>query len=219
MFVNCKTEKEWLAQRLNLLTASDASNYMDMNPYDPNGKLSLWEEKVGLKKRPDISEKPAVKFGKTAEEHLRAIFMLKHPEFELQYDQFGLYVSDEHPFMASTLDGLLLNKANATHEILEVKTGKVHDAKALNDWQSGDLPINYYCQILHQSACLPWAIGVWVIGLISVEWDDTQSYLFIHHFDVRDEGFVRDKRKVIVKAEEMDKMIKTRRRPTIIVQI
>ena len=219
MFIECKTENEWLAHRLNYITASDAGNYMGMNPYDSNGRLHLWEEKVGLKKRPDISEKPAVKFGKTAEEHIRAIFMLKHPEFELQYDQFGLYVSDDHPFMASTLDGLLLNKGNATHEILEVKTGYVHDKDTFVNWVSGDLPINYYCQILHQSACLPWAVGIWVVGLISVEWDETKSYLFMHHFDVRDEEFQRDRARLIENAEEMHKLIKTRRRPGIVVKI
>ena len=219
MFVNCKTEKEWLAQRLNLLTASDASNYMDMNPYDPNGKLSLWEEKVGLNKRANISEKPSVKFGKTAEEHIRAIFMLKHPEYQLQYDQFGIYVSDEYPFMGATLDGLLLNKGNAEHEILEIKTGHCRDVETYKAWVSGELPINYYCQILHQSACLPWAIGVWVVGLISVDWDATKSYLFTHHFDVRDEDFVNDRQKVVDGAIEMERRIKERKRPPIVVRL
>lgn len=219
MFVNCKNENEWLAKRLCLLTASDAGNYMGVNPYDPNGKLHLWEEKVGLKKRPDISEKPSVKFGKTAEEHIRAIFMLKHPEFQLQYDQFGIYVSDDHPFMGATLDGLLLNKGNATHEILEIKTGHVRDSETYKVWASGELPINYYCQILHQSACLPWAIGIWVVGLITVEWDKTKSYLFTHHFDVRDEDFVNDRRKVVESAEEMERRIKERKKPSLVVRL
>ena len=219
MFIDCKTEQEWLANRLHYLTASDAGNYMGVNPYDPNGRLHLWEEKVGLKKRPDISEKPAVKFGKTAEEHIRAIFMLKHPEFELQYDQFGIYVSDDHPFLGATLDGLLLNKGNATHEILEIKTGRVHDKDTFVSWVSGELPINYYCQILHQSVCLPWAVGIWVVGLISVEWDETKSYFFTHHFDVRDEGFLSDRRDLIEKAEEMHTLIEKRKRPGLVFKL
>ena len=219
MFVNCKSEGEWLANRFNYLTASDASNYMGVNPYAPMGKLELWEEKIGLKKRKDISDKPSVKFGKTAEEHIRALFMLRHPEYELQYDQFGLFVSDEHPFMASTLDGLLLNKGTNTHEILEIKTGTVRTKEAWLDWVSGDLPINYYCQILHQSACLPWAVGIWVTGLIATDWEDTQQHLFTFHFDTADEDFLADRKRLIECAETMWKSIKERRRPHITVSL
>ena len=219
MFIDCKSEGEWLAQRQALLTASDAGNYMGVNPYDPQGRLHLWEEKVGLRRRPDISDKPSVKFGKTAEEHIRSIFMLKHPEYQLQYDPIGIYVSDDHPFMGATLDGLLLNKGNATHEILEIKTGHCRDTETYKDWVSGDLPINYYTQILHQSACLPWAIGIWVVGLISVEWDETKSYFFMHHFDTRDEDFLNDRSNVIEKAEEMHTRIKERKRPSVVVRL
>ena len=213
MFINCKTEQEWIANRTAYLTASDAGNYTGLNPYDQNGMLHLWEEKVGLKKRPDISEKPAVKFGKTAEEHIRALFMLMHPEYTLQYDQYGLYVSDDHPFMAATLDGLLLNNENATHEIFEGKTATVHSKAALDAWLSGDLPINYWCQILHQSECVKWACGIWVAALVNVEWDPARSYFFQHHYDVRDPEFIEDRRKIVGYATDMWKLIQTRRRP------
>ena len=219
MFIDCKDEKHWLAQRLALITASDASNYMGVNPYDSLGKLHLWEEKVGLRKRPDISDKPSVRFGKTAEEHIRALFMLKHPEFTLQYDQFGIFINDDHKFMGATLDGLLLNETNATHEILEIKTGCCHDSESLKAWTSGELPINYYCQILHQSACLPWAIGVWVVGLISVEWDESKSYFFTHHFDTRNEDFLNDRELLVKKAIEMETSITERKRPTVSVRL
>ena len=213
MFIDCKTELEWLAHRVNYLTASDAGNYTGLNPYDQNGMLHLWEEKVGLRKRADISEKPAVKFGKTAEEHIRALFMLMHPEYTLQYDPFGLYVSDDHPFMAATLDGLLLNNENASHEIFEAKTGTVRTKSAWDAWNSGELPINYWCQILHQSECVKWAGGIWVVGLITKEWEPDRSTLFMHHYDVRDPEFVEDRKKIVGYATDMWKLIQTRRRP------
>lgn len=213
MFIDCKSEKEWLGRRVNYLTASDSGNYTGLNPYDPNGMLHLWEEKVGLRKRPDIGDQPAVKFGKNAEEHVRSLFMLMHPEFELQYDQYGLYVSDDHPFMAATLDGLLLNKHTATHEILEVKTGTVRTGEALKDWTTGRLPINYWCQILHQSECVKWAAGTWVAALIRLEWKPEQSYFFTFHCDARDAEFVEDRRQIVTQASEMWQLITSRRRP------
>lgn len=213
MFINCSNENEWLNRRTTYLTASDAANYMNVNPYDENGRLHLWEEKVGLKKRQDISGKESVQFGKKAEEHIRALFMLQHPEFTLQYDKFGLYVSDDHPFMAATLDGLLLNNENAHHEILEIKTGTVRNKETLSDWMSGALPINYWCQILHQSECVKWACGIWVVGLIMVEWQPERSYFFTHHFDVRDEELLKDRRTLVENAAEMWSLITSRTRP------
>ena len=219
MFIDNKNEREWLRQRVRFLTASDAGNYCGVNPYDPNGKLHLWEEKCGIRRRPDIGEQPAVKFGKTAEEHIRQIFLLKHPEYTLQYDQYGLYVSDDHPFMAATLDGLLLNNTTAQHEIFEAKTATVRTGDALKDWTSGQLPINYWCQILHQSECVKWASGVWVAALVSLEWDPVQSLFFQFHFDVREPDFVRDRTNVVSHASEMWRLIQTRKRPHTLVTL
>ena len=213
MFINCKSEKEWLAHRQNYLTASDAANYCGCNPYDAEGKLHLWEEKIGIRKRPDIGNKAAVQFGKQAEEHLRALFLLRHPEFTPQYDKYGLYVSDDHPHMAATLDCLLLNHQNAQHEILEIKTGTVHSKDAFDEWQSGRLPLNYWCQILHQSACVTWAVGVYVFGLINLEWAPEHTHLFEWHYDVRNEEFIEDRQRIVNNAEEFWKHIETRRRP------
>lgn len=215
MFIDCKNEKEWLARRINFLTASDAGNYCGLNPYDRNGKLTLWEEKTGLRKRPDLSSREAVRFGKEAEEHIRQIFMLRHPEFTLQYDQYGLYVSDDHPYMAATLDGLLLNKENAMHEIFEGKTATVRTAEALREWTSGNLPINYWCQILHQSECVKWASGIWVVALVFLEWRPEESLFLQLHFDVRDPEFVKDRTEVVNHATEMWQMITQRRRPAV----
>lgn len=219
MFVDCKSEKQWLHQRFQYLTASDAVNYCGMNQYDPNGKLHLWEEKCLIRKRPDISERPAVKFGKTAEEHIRQLFMLKHPEYTLQYDQFGLYISDEHPFMAATLDGLLLNNTTAQHEILEIKTATVHNGDALKEWTSGELPLAYWMQILHQSECLRWACGVWVVALVSLEWAPEKSYFFQLHYDVRDPNFIQERARLVEHAADMWSMIQARKRPATLVTL
>ena len=219
MFINCKTEKEWLDRRVKFLTASDAGNYMGLNPYDPLGKLHLWEEKIGLRKRPDLSGKAAVRFGKKAEDHVRELFLLMHPEYELQYDQYGLYVSDDHPFMAATLDGLLLNKENATHEIYEGKTATVHSPRDLEMWRGGMIPTNYYCQVLHQSACVKWACGAWVVALVMTDWNPNESFLLQFHFSTDGEGFIEDRKFVETGAGEMWSLIQTRKRPGVAVTL
>ena len=219
MFIECKDEADWKRMRLQYLTASDAANYCGVNPYDSNGRLHLWEEKIGLRQRPDISGKTSVQFGKQAEEHLRALFMLRHPEFELRYDRYGLYVSDNRPYMAATLDGLLLNRQTAGHEILEIKTGTVHSGAQLREWRDGELPINYWCQVLHQLSCVPWALGVWVFAYICTEWNPDEGYMFQLHFRRNIIDVQHDMANLEESAAEMWHLIETRTRPETVLAI
>lgn len=217
MFINCKDDADWKAHRLDYLTASDAGNYCNLNPYDPNGRLHLWEEKAGIRPKADISYKPQVQFGKSAEQYLRALFMLRHPEYELKYDEFGLYVADDiqyegKPFLASTLDGLLIHKETGKKAHLEIKTGMVHDRAALEDWESGILPINYWLQVLHQFATAK-TEDAWVFGYITKEWDLNRGCLFEWPFNIQDESVQADLPKLIENAREFWTLVKTNKRP------
>ena len=49
-----------------------------MNRYKSN--VALWREKTGHEIPEDISDKPAVIFGKSAEKHLRELYRLEFPE-------------------------------------------------------------------------------------------------------------------------------------------
>ena len=90
VLIKIDNEQEWLEERRKYLTASDAGSYCGINPFDKNGKLTVWEEKTGRKDRPSIGNSEAVKFGKDAEDILRQLFMLTHPDWELEYNQFTL---------------------------------------------------------------------------------------------------------------------------------
>lgn len=217
MLVNCSNESEWKQTRLMYLTASDAANYCGLNPYDDNGKLKLWEEKTGLKQRPDISGKEAVRFGKNAEQYLRELFLLMNPQYDCQYDQYGLWVCDKLPFMAATLDGLLVDRETGEVWILEIKTGKVRRISDMEGWQEGSIPIQYWCQECHQMICVPKAVGVITFALINVEGNPSQSYIFTvrntrlgHEDDIAE---VRDC------ATDMWNLIQTKTRPSVVLSI
>lgn len=223
VMIQCSDDAEWKAQRLNYLTASDAGNVCGMNPYDPNGKLHLWEEKTGLKAKADISGKPQVQFGKKAEQHLRALFMLRHPEYELKYDEFGLYVAQDilykgKPFMASTLDGLLVPHESRRLAHLEVKTGTVHDRAALEEWETGILPVNYWLQVLWQFATAK-TDEAWVFGYISKEWDPNRANIYEWHYNREDDAVQQDLPLLIDNAREFWGLVQTKTRPSTTIRL
>lgn len=146
----------WLDARKRGLGGSDAGTAVGVNKYKSN--IELWREKTGLTAPEDIGDKPAVKFGKQAEEHLRALFALEHPEFALEYHEFFMYVSDAHPFIYATLDGELTDETGR-RGVLEVKTATINNPAQWGDWfedRQPKIPDAYYAQILHQLAATGW---------------------------------------------------------------
>lgn len=139
-------EKAWLEARKNGIGGSDAACIVGMNPWKSN--IDLWKEKVGLVVPEDISDKPAVKYGKEAEAPLRRLFELDHPEITVGYDQYGMIANDpERPWLFATLDGELAK--GTSKGILEVKTTEIRRS---TDWAKWDnrVPDHYYIQLLHQ---------------------------------------------------------------------
>ena len=62
-----KTHDEWLSARCAGIGGSDAACVLGMNKYKTN--VQLWKEKTGITVPKDISDKPAVAYGKNAEIH------------------------------------------------------------------------------------------------------------------------------------------------------
>ena len=85
------SREEWLQGRKNHIGGSDAAACVGLNPYKDN--VQLWEEKVGLVLPEDISDKDYVQYGTEAEEHLRALFALDHPEYKVFYDPDNMFTN------------------------------------------------------------------------------------------------------------------------------
>jgi len=217
-FIDHINEAQWLKSRRNFLTGSEAASYCSQNPYDANAALHLWEEKTGQRQPEDISGKAAVVYGKKAEEHLRALFLLFHTEYECEYHKYGIYINPHRPYMGATLDGLLADRQTKEKIILEIKTTTLHNSEALRNWLDGQIPIQYYCQILHQLHCLPQAHGVVVFAQIKTEWNPEQSTLVEHLFR-REAVPAEDMEWVLAKADKMYHLIQTRKRPATMVSL
>lgn len=156
-----ESEAEWLEARYNYLTASDAAVIMKESPW--KSPSELFDEKKRRVKPKDISSSPAVIFGKTAEEHIRAMALLDNPFFSLSYRPYDLLISSEHPYIACTLDGELevksgnnpWNLKTGTKGILECKTGTWRAERDLEEhWQY--VPPHYIWQGIHQLLATGW---------------------------------------------------------------
>ena len=148
-----KTREEWLKCRRQGIGGSDAGCIVGANPW--KSARQLWREKTGADKPDDISDKPAVRFGKEAEQHLRALFLLTYPQYICEYHEFRMYANDRLPFIFATLDGELTD-ADGRRGILEIKTTTIQQAKQWFDWDDC-IPQHYYIQILHQLLACDWA--------------------------------------------------------------
>lgn len=153
-----KSHEEWLQERRNGIGASDAGTIIGVNPWKTN--VQLWEEKTGRREPEDISDKPYVQYGKEAEEHIRALFALDHPDLTLNYESpYKIIRSDDLPLIFCTPDGEL-EDSEGRHGGLEIKTTEIQNSSKWAEWD-GRIPAHYYCQVLHQMLATGWEF-VWL---------------------------------------------------------
>lgn len=137
----------WLEARKKGIGGSDASAIVGMNPYKTN--QMLWEEKTGRVVPEDIGDKPYVKYGVLAEYHLRELFGLDYPQYQVDYEEFKLHRHPQYPFIFATLDGELTDIETGERGILEIKTTNILQSMQKEKWND-KIPDNYYIQNLHQ---------------------------------------------------------------------
>lgn len=143
---------DWLAARCSGIGGSDAGAVLGVNKYKTN--VQLWEEKTGRIIPEDISDKPAVQFGKAAEPHIRGLFVIDHPEYEVDYHEFWIYHNPGAPYVFATLDGELTD-GEGRRGVLEIKTCTIRSKTQWDEWEDG-VPQSYYVQLVHQLLATGW---------------------------------------------------------------
>ena len=117
------TREDWLEERKKGIGGSDAATILGLNPYKTS--IDLWEEKTGRKDAEDISDKPYVKYGTKAEDHLRELFKLDFPQYEVTHQENAIIKHPIYPFLFASLDGQLVDKNTGELGILEIKTTNI----------------------------------------------------------------------------------------------
>lgn len=140
-----KDHQDWLEHRKGRLGGSDAAAVVGLNPYMSN--QDLFEFKTGIRQQEDISDKPYVKYGTEAEQHLRELFKLDFPEYKVHYKDNNMWLNDKFPWAHASLDGWLTDE-KGRKGIWECKTTEILRSMQKELWKDR-IPDNYFCQILH----------------------------------------------------------------------
>lgn len=131
--------EEWLVLRREGLGGSDASTVMGLNPY--SDRLTLFCDKKGL--LPEKEDTESMRLGRDLEEYVakrfceatgkkvkRSGYMWRHPQYA---------------FLQANIDREVVGE----DAILECKTTMNYER---HDYDSGEIPMNYYCQCVHYMA-------------------------------------------------------------------
>ena len=137
--------EEWLQHRDGI----GASESGAVCGYGFKTQMQLWNEKLGKDEPIDLSDNPRVKFGNDVEEPLRSLYRVMHPENELFFEPYTiLRRNDHHQFMFYTPDGWLEERETGRNGLYESKSTTCLSSTDYSKWR-GQVPIGYYCQILH----------------------------------------------------------------------
>ena len=180
-----KDRSEWLKNR-SRIGGSDASAIVGLNPYKTN--IELWEEKTGKRQSEDISDKPYVQYGTQAEMHLRELFGLDFPQYQVEYVDNNMFLNDEFPFGHASLDGWLTDQ-DGRKGILEIKTTEILNSMHREKWNKR-IPDNYYIQILHYLMITGFDFAVLKAQLKTVF--DGVSYLQTKHYHIERKDVLDD---------------------------
>lgn len=208
--INCQSREEWLRVRKSYIGGSDAAAVMGMNPYKSN--TDLWDEKAGIREPEDISDKPYVKYGHAAEDHLRELFALDYPNFSVLHEEDTILVNTRYPWAHASLDGMLFDE-NRRLGVLEIKTTNIMQSRQKEKWEDR-IPDNYYLQVLHYMMVIEADFAV-LKAQLKYEFSHNLFLQTRHYFIERDE--VEEDIRILEKAERsFMESVKEHRRPALI---
>lgn len=167
----------WLKGRKDFpgIGASEAASIVGASSW--MSASELWQLKTGRKEQKDLSLNEQVSYGTHAEEHIRALFMLKHPEYKLEYRPFDFLYQKERPWLRCTLDGELV-VPDGERGTLEVKTAQIQSKSQYAQWNNR-IPDHYLVQLLHQFLATGYSFAYLTAELMYMDGSSTlRSYYF-----------------------------------------
>jgi putative phage-type endonuclease len=172
---------EWLYYRRTGIGGSEAAAVIGISPFKNN--VDLWEEKMGRKNAPDLSDNPRVKYGTDAEDPLFRLFALDNPQYDCKADKTVMY---RRGFAFASLDGELTERETGRKGIYEGKTTEVRKRSELRKWD-GKIPDYYYAQIVHNLMVTGWDFAVLKVQIKMMDGDSVKEIITRqYHFERKD---------------------------------
>lgn len=205
-----KDREAWLEHRKKYIGGSDASAIIGLNPWKSN--VDLFLEKTGQVIPEDISDKPYVKYGTQAEMHLRELFKLDFPEYQVFYEENNMWFNDRFPWAHASLDGWLVDQ-EGRKGIWECKTTNILQSMQKEKW-SNRIPDNYYIQVLHYLIVTEFEFAVLKAQLKTVF--NGVPYLQTKHYFIERADVEEDIQYLANEEKKFWKQVQERKRPALI---
>lgn len=187
--IRLNSREEWLEHRKKYIGGSDASAILGLNPWKSN--VDLWFEKTGQIIPEDISSKPYVQFGISAEPIIRELFKLNYPQYKMDYVENWSHVNDSVPWAAASLDGELTEITTGRKGIWECKTTEIVSNMSKEKW-SGKIPDNYYCQLLHYLLVREDCDFAHLTALLTWKFQDREIYQQLRNYHIERSDVAED---------------------------
>ena len=175
------SREEWLENRMNYIGGSEASAIIGCNPYMSN--VELYMLKTGQTEQEDISDKPYVQYGISAEPLIRNIFKINYPQYEVFYEENNSFTNDKYPWAAASLDGWITEKDTGRNGIWECKTSEIISSMHKEKWNAR-LPDNYYCQLLHYFMVREDCEFAHLTALLTWKFEDREIYQQLRNYHI-----------------------------------
>lgn len=200
--------EEWLQNRFKGVGGSEISAVIGCNPYLDN--VTLWELKTGRRQAEDISEKPYVKYGTQAEMHLRGLFRLDFPEYQVEYIENNSFRNEKYPWALASLDGWITDK-DGRKGILEIKTSEILSSQHREKWKDNHIPQNYFCQAIFYMAVCEADFCI-LKAQLKTEFDGV-PYLQTKHYFIEKSDVLDDINYLMAEGEKFWQCVKNNVRP------
>lgn len=146
--------EEWLQLRRKSIGGSDASVILGLNSW--RSQYTLWADKQGLLSPTEDNE--AMRIGRDLEQYVAERFCEATGKKVRRRNK--MFLHDDYEFISANVDREIVSE-NAG---LECKTTSVF---AKSDFESGEIPLYYYCQCMHYMAVMGYEkmyLAVLVLG-------------------------------------------------------
>lgn len=148
---------------IHLIGGQDASAILKMNRYC--SPFTVWKEKT--QGRNPFKSSKAVEIGRSIEEYLIKDFCeeMGFEYVKLEKEDIRAY-SKNYPFAVASYDYWGKDPKTKEDYILETKFS---DSKHAEEWDNGNIPINYYWQCIHYFMVSETVNTIYLYGLVGTE--------------------------------------------------
>ena len=210
----CKNHESWLKRRKKYIGGSDVSCILGLNPYKTNRQL--YEEKKGITEPTDLSDNALVQYGTKAEEYIRGLFALDHPDLLVEYIPNNSWRNTDYPFAACSLDAWTTDK-DGRKGILEIKTASITSAIQSQKWKDA-IPDNYYCQVLFYLGVTGWDY-VDLRANLKYEFPDSPLHIVTRDYHIERSEVEEDIATVMEAASQFAEQLKNNTPPSLLLTL